>query len=277
MRKFIYLVNTELNRVLKFFIPALLIYIALQIIEISIKISGVMRNIRENTYGAKEIGESVSYEEAIKGVGKVYNVHSFLDSNSIIIIGFMLIISMIVVYSIFIWYREWFGSNKTIYTLLMLPMERMKIYYAKLLSIVLLIGTALGTLILSFFINYSIMLWRLPKELIEEAGFSKLFQNYILSTIVPVDYRDFLLYIVIGLGLLTGIFLMVLLERSYRFKGLFAGITLIGIYLFMYLLIFESGFFFIKEALIVSLAWGVLNFMGHVSWSKRLIIKKISV
>lgn len=277
MRKFIYLVNTELNRVLKFFIPTLAVYVALQIIQILIKISGVMRNIRENAYSNKVVGDMMSYEDAIKSIGKAYNVHSFLDPDSIIIMGFLLIIGLILIYSIFIWYREWFGNNRTIYTLLMLPMERMKIYYAKLLSIILLIGTALGTLIISFFINYIIMLWRVPKDLIEEAAFSKLFQNYILSTIVPVDYRDFLLYIVIGLGLLTGIFLMVLLERSYRFKGLFAGIALIGIYLFMYLLIFESGFFFIKEALIVSLAWGILNFLGHVSWAKRLITKKISV
>ncbi|EQB87013.1 magnesium-transporting ATPase (P-type) [Clostridium punense] len=277
MRKFIYLVNTELNRVLKFFIPTLIVYVALQIIQILIKISGVMRNIRENAYSNKVVGDMMNYEDAIKSIGKAYNVHSFLDADSIIIMGFLLIIGLILIYSIFIWYREWFGNNRTIYTLLMIPMERMKIYYAKLLSIILLIGTALGTLIISFFINYMIMLWRVPKDLIEEAAFSKLFQNYILSTIVPVDYRDFLLYIVIGLGLLTGIFLMVLLERSYRFKGLFAGITLIGIYLFTYLLIFESGFFFIKEALIVSLAWGILNFMGHVSWSKRLITKKISV
>lgn len=277
MRKFIYLVNTELNRVLKFFIPALLIYIALQIIEISIKISGVMRKIRENSYGANGVGEIVSNDEAIKVVGKMYNVHSFLNSNSIIIIGFLLIISMIIIYSIFIWYREWFGSNKTIYTLLMLPMERMKIYYAKLISIILLIGTTLGTSIVSLFINYVIMLWRLPKELIEDLSFLKVFHNYIINILLPINYRDFLLYCTIGLGLLTAIFLMVLLERSYSFKGLIAGAIFIILYLFVYLLIFESGFFFRKEILVVSLAWGVLNFIGHVYWSKKLITKKISV
>lgn len=277
MRKFIYLVNTELNRVLKFFIPALLIYIALQIIEILMKISSVMRNIRENSYGAKGVGEVVSTGESVKGLGKMYNVHSFLDSNSIIIIGFLLIICMIIIYSIFIWYREWFGSNKTIYTLLMLPMERMKIYYAKLISIILLIGTTLGTSIVSLFINYVIMLWRLPKELIEDLSFLKVFHNYIINILLPINYRDFLLYCTIGLGLLTAIFLMVLLERSYSFKGLFAGVSLIALYLFVYLLIFESGFFFRKEILVVSLAWGALNFLSHVSWSKKLLTKKISV
>ena len=44
-------------------------------------------------------------------------------------------IAMLMIYVFFIWYRDWFGKNTFIYRLLMLPTERITIYFSKLTAI----------------------------------------------------------------------------------------------------------------------------------------------
>src|SRR5690625_85762 len=65
-------------------------------------------------------------------------------------------------YMFFIWYRDWFARNTFIYRLLMLPTNRMNIYYAKLTTIMLTVLGAISMQLIYLSIYQQVVKWMVP-------------------------------------------------------------------------------------------------------------------
>lgn len=134
------------------------------------------------------------------------------------IIGFLF-------YSIFIWYREWFGKNTFIYRLLMIPISRMQIFFAKFLMIFIGVFSLLALQIISLWIGEMIVSSLVSSEFYASYNLLEILQlNYILETIFPANWEVFLGSYVIGFVAILVLFTVILFERSYRIKGLIMGI-----------------------------------------------------
>ena len=72
-------------------------------------------------------------EQRFSKEGIEYNlftsITNFFEMKELIFLGG--IILLLVIFSFYIWLKEWFGNNRTIYTLLMLPVERWKLIVSK--------------------------------------------------------------------------------------------------------------------------------------------------
>lgn len=135
-------------------------------------------------------------------------------------------ISGFLFYSIFIWYREWFGKNTFAYRLFMLPVSRMTLFFSKFAVIFIGIFTLIATQVISLFIGYPIVsaiiesTYSSGQTLLEAVQMHPLF-IYLL----PIDLGFFLSVIGVGIILLLVLFTVILMERSFAAKGILMGIV----------------------------------------------------
>lgn len=270
MRKFMTLIDIEMNRIFKIFLPALLIYIILGIGNSVIKANNIMNSYRDK---AKIAGQSV--EEYLKKVSydKV-TIKSVCYENYIINYGIALIIFGILAYSLMIWYREWFGNNKTIYTLLALPFNRSKVYIAKFITIIVMllcsISAFMFTMIGFYVVNKKIInqqaIW--PYELKDVIG-----ENGIYSNVVSLNG----LLTITALAVISFLFLFCVMERSFRVKGLILGLILGGVILGVTILIFtQKNLYYIEKKWIIS-AFYFITMIGTIIYCNYLLKNKVAV
>ena len=133
-------------------------------------------------------------------------------------------------------------------------------------------------------IEMLVMKWTVPSEYVMEVTLRQLIEIHpVLSLIAPNQFSLFMsLY---GVGVLTVIILFtaILLERSYRMKGvLFGGTFVIAANLLVILpvilneTVFHS-FLYNGELLLIVLGLGVIVLASSVWLSKRLLDEKIRV
>ncbi|WP_080146040.1 hypothetical protein [Marinilactibacillus piezotolerans] len=128
-------------------------------------------------------------------------------------------------YSVFIWYREWFGKNTFIYRLLMIPVSRMQIFFAKFLMIVIGVFSLLALQLLSLWIGEIIVSNIVLGEFYTSYNLPQILQlNYIFQIIFPSIGEVFLGSYIIGFVAVLVLFTVILFERSFRIKGLVMGI-----------------------------------------------------
>ena len=187
-------------------------------------------------------------------------------------------------YCFFIWYREWNGKNTFVYRLLMLPTQRINIFFSKLTvvftSILGLIATqiillAIGNWVLQAIVPADFML---NLNTIEIAGSSNLLYYFI-----PTSFIDFLIYYGMGFVFLIVLFTVILLERSFHIPGIFMGV----LYAFISGIIFFSPFLleltmevdilYSSEKLLLNFATGILVSGISIWLSHYLLNKKITV
>ncbi|OPH60364.1 hypothetical protein BC351_17865 [Paenibacillus ferrarius] len=130
----------------------------------------------------------------------------------------------IFIYIFWTWYKEWLGKNTFAYRLLMLPTSRMNVYLAKLTAIVLYVWgfVALQFVLLpvqlALFNSLIPNEWRQPITIAELIG-----RNRFIHMLLPSDFIEFVLYYGAGVMSVVILFTGILLERSYRLKGIVAG------------------------------------------------------
>jgi hypothetical protein len=198
----------------------------------------------------------------------------------------LLAIATLVIYVFLIWYRDWFGKNQFSYRLFMLPSKRISIYLAKAITILLLVFgmIALQMLLLpaEVFIYHSI----LPNEL--QVPFSIIdinnSTNGVLSLLVPKDFIQFMLTYGLGFVSLLVVFTGILLERSFRWKGIILG----GIYFVFAIAFFiapvlinnkmgPNGYLYSSELLIIEIILVLLIGALSIWISQWLLNKKVGV
>ena len=161
------------------------------------------------------IESSATTEEVLNSLGTLsfYDVTMSLWIVAPIAIG----VSGLLFYSIFIWYREWFGKNTFAYRLLMLPVSRMTLFFSKFIVIFIGIFTLISTQIVSLFIGYPIV-----SAIVDSTYFSSLgliesmYMHPLFLILFPLEPNYFLILIV-GATVLLVMFTLILMEQELCF------------------------------------------------------------
>ena len=153
-------------------------------------------------------------EEITARVGSFNFSNLIIGNTSIVIsIGFFICI----LYSIFIWQREFIFKNKSINTLMMMPQSRGIVYISKLINMVCFIYIYIISIVLTLFIAYKI----LPNFMIgniETLSFV-LSTMYKLSLFTSYTFTDFIIeYVFLLPSLITVIFTCTLFCKCYTNK-----------------------------------------------------------
>ncbi len=265
--KFMTFLYIETNRIFKFFMPAILVYITIVLLKGVMTFKEYIGLIESN---AKK--NAMTIEQYMNSdIIQKNSINNFLGRERVIMLGLGILLAAVLVYSLIIWYREWFGSTRVIYSLLTLPYNRGKIMLAKLSTILLMLFSAISAFIISVVGYYFISKAMLPVNSIEP---------YKLATLIGYvetffEYRYTLITIFLALIILA--FLLCIFERSYGLKGLLLTV-LIGVgYLAITLITLRSGYFYNGEKQLISIGVNIITALGAILFSDYLLKKKVSI
>ncbi|WP_040330039.1 hypothetical protein [Clostridium ihumii] len=273
--KFSYLLNNEINRGKKILLT---IIIGLMILTLFI---GISSSVSINEEIKQLIKEGNTLEQALYlnfngrliAPGETQNYVRYGITLSSPLIGSFIILC----YAAFCWYREWFGSNKTIYSLIMLPVSKSVIILSKLVSVVIYFCVLIGTQFIAEFINYKVFYAILPKDGVLNVNFLEVVNRGNLSIIFgeflnPIELILFLTSVILI------IFTAVFIERFIKGKGLILSIIYGCIYIALYTYVpFEMLTLFAGEKLLYFIIVPSISIISNFYLSKYLFENKVSV
>lgn len=277
-KQFIKLTNFEFERIFKFLAALIGLTFASNIIG-SIYLSSRFMN-QFNEFAKQG---AATTEQATQQFGhfSFFNLVNSFWINGPIAIG----ISALLFYAFFTWYREWSGKNTFIYRLLILPVNRMNIFFSKLSTIFIAIFSLLASQMVSLAISYPIVSLIVDSDLLEKTSLMESISQYLtFHYLFPINPWLFLAINGIGLTFLIVLFTLILMERSYGIKGMILGV----LYGFLSIVFLLSPFYlpdllnnyyilYGSETMFLS----ILSFslLGVISLfiSRHLINKKITV
>ncbi|WP_337017696.1 hypothetical protein [Oceanobacillus massiliensis] len=277
MSRYLKLVNFELNRFIK-------IYMVLIGITIVSQITGVFISARRylSIASEKTQGGSMSIDEFLNQ----YGFMSFADvARSLWFVGpiFLCVVSLLI-YMFFIWYRDWFGKNTFIYRLLMLPTARINVFLAKATTIFMLVlGLIALQLVLIPIENY-LFQWMVPVDFRTDMPVQHItssLRNFYFM--FPQSFTEFMIIYGIGLMAVCVVFTAILIERSYRWKGIIVGILYgaAALLLFFLPVILQETilyqFFYPMELFVLQLVTGIIVLTLSIVVSHFLLTKKIRI
>jgi hypothetical protein len=278
MNRYVKLVHYEFNRFRK-------IYGSLLLLTLLVQFGGIyyFTHSYMNKAEAGMVRESLSIAEYVEKYRKA-DLADYLTGSLSFNGPIVLCAAALLLYVFLIWYRDWVGKNMFIYRLLMLPGSRTNVLMAKA-SVILL--SALGLVAFQMLLlplQKAMFNARIPTVFRDSVPISDMIGNQaVLSIFIPSTIADFVLYYGAGLIGVLIIFTAILLERSYRLKGLVLGIGYCAAalaVLFLPLLAVETWFpnYLYPHELFI-LAAAIAIFIGCVSFcfSSYLISKKVTV
>ncbi|MGG5462661.1 hypothetical protein [Clostridium sp. B9] len=236
-KRFSYLLNSEILRDFKITlgtsIGLMIINIIWFIYESNKYIdSGALENLAENGMNGTILGFSEFYASKV-GTQVVVT---------------LILLGCFCLYCCYLWFGEFWGENKSSYTLLNLPIsEKLIVLYkflAALFFYVALVFFQLVAIVVNKFIFYTMF----PKELVLKESLREVIINtqFILGHIIPRDYTYGILVFISIFALILVVFLFSLLERSFGILGGILGALIGGSLIFIYaiapsiLILYES-------------------------------------
>ncbi|MFB7138079.1 hypothetical protein ACFCYN_00295 [Gottfriedia sp. NPDC056225] len=280
MNRYLKLVNFEVNRFFKLYIGLLIVIAISQFVSLFLVKSTYMQAANDANYAS-----SMKATEAFISSNGLLNFNHV--ANHPLFIGPILIcIALMMLYVFLIWYRDYFGKNTFIYRLFMLPTSRMTIYFAKATTILIMVLSLLAFQLILLPIEIHVFQNIVPSELLGKMSTVDLFMSpTIFTMILPSNFVDFIFRYLIGMGLVFTLFTFILLERSYRWKGILFGIlyviVIVGLFLipaFIQSYMFGDDFsFYPSEVIYMELGLFTIIITGSILFSKYLLKNKVSV
>lgn len=277
MKRYLKLVNLEVSRVAKVLLGGLAAVFIIQMIGVWITANQFMKNANEVILG----GESA--QSILDGN---YHMSMLSFSNTIYLSGPVALCAGAVFFYIFlIWYRDWSGKNTFIYRLLMLPTARLSVYFSKATALMILIFTMVAAQIAFLKIESSFMDILIPTEYIMETTIPQIANDdFILRYVIPSTFTEFILYYGGGFIILTVLFSAILMERSFKWKGLLLGLlhiaasVLLSLSPILVLVVLDyADYFYESELLYMFIASSVITGALSVWVSHYLLNKKVTV
>lgn len=277
MKNYMKLVNFEFNRIVKLFAVLLGITFVTQFIGVIVVSKDYLNMANEKIYD-----EMMTKAEFLESFGQM----SFLQIvRSIWFVGpIALCIAGVGLYIFLIWYRDWVGKNTFIYRLLTLPTTRLNIFYAKITTILIMTLGLVAFQLILLPIETLVMKGMVPNEFRTDMGVKEILISMPeLSIIIPSSVVELILYYGAGLLGVSILFTAILMERSFRWKGVFAGLiysALALVVLILPLLLQEfvlNGFFYPIELLLLEIVMGLIVLAASIWMSGFLLMKKITV
>lgn len=270
MKNYLKLVNFEVSRFFKFYLILIGLTTFSQLIG-SIIISQVYMKNANQVMAEQQF----SMKQYIEKYG-TFSFYQFQQSEWFLLPIF-LCIAMLMIYVFFIWYRDWFGKNTFIYRLLMLPTERITIYFAKLTAIMLLVLGLIALQIVFILIEKQIVNSIIPIDF--QSSFSIYDKNSLemWGWLYPNTFSDFILIYGVGLLLVAVLFTAILIERSYGLKGIFGailyGLLSLGVFFVpIFLANFYINYFYPLEIFLMELV-ACITLLGSAIWYANHLLK----
>lgn len=181
-------------------------------------------------------------------------------------------------YAFYIWYRDFSGKTKSIYTLFMLPNNKFSVYISKLIAVISLIY---GIVILQY------LLWIIEINIIK--GFTGLSTNYMIdiinfnrgasdifgASIYPMEFV--VLYLLTPILFVTIIFTAIMIHKSLNKIGAIVGITYVVLIVITFLYSYTYDCMYSDETLIFVLGFYAIAFLISMAISYVLINKKVYI
>lgn len=277
MNRYLKLVNFEINRFLKMYFVLIGMTLVLQFAGVVVKSLSYVHAANSAVY---EQGVSKAQFIAQNSAMKFLDITTSLWFLAPIAISATVILG----YIFLIWYRDWFAKNTFIYRLLMLPTSRISIYFSKATAILLMVLglIALEMIILPF--QLSLFQLLVPQDLRQDTPLTMIVSGFfVLSTIIPGTFIQFLLYYTAGLMVVFILFTAILFERCFRWKGVFIAVLYcaasVAVFLspVIYMITKKANTLYPEELLSLEIALGLLVMGAAVGVSGFLLKKKITV
>ncbi|WP_117170177.1 hypothetical protein [Paraliobacillus sediminis] len=277
MKNYLKLVNFEFNRVVKLFAVLLGITFVAQMAGVFFESRKYLDLANEQIYEFM-----IPKEQFLADFGQM----DFIDVvNSLWFLGPIALCGAGVGFYIFmIWYRDWVGKNTFIYRLLMLPTTRLNILYAKLTTILTMTLGLVAFQLIILPIEIMVHKAMVPDEFRLDMSLTEIVTSTPgLSVIIPQSLTQFLLYYGSGILAVSVLFTAILLERSFKWKGIFAGIVYgalaVGVFILPLLLqdLVLDGFFYPIELFVIEIVIALVVIAVSVWLSGFLLKKKITV
>ncbi|MCC2252701.1 hypothetical protein JUJ52_22500 [Virgibacillus sp. AGTR] len=277
MKSYLKLTSFELSRFFKLYLVLIAITIISQIIGVIVYSNSYLNEMNKVIY--EEQMPKAEFLE-VYGRSSLFNLTQtlwFLGPIALCIVA-------LIFYVFFIWYRDWFGKNTFIYRLLMLPTARINVFFAKATSIFLMVLGLIALQIVLLFIENMIYQWMVPNEFRTDMVVSQVIQNFhILDIIIPTTITKLILYYAVGFMAVFVIFTGILLERSYRWKGIFLGIGYCAIAAAVFVLpiiiqeLLQKNYLYLVELIIIEVILGLFVAACSIWLSSFLLKHRITV
>ncbi|KOS68914.1 hypothetical protein AEA09_10405 [Lysinibacillus contaminans] len=269
MKSYLKLVHFEISRFFKLYLILIGLTVVSQLIGAVIVSKGYMSSAEKVMY-ANQLSVSKYIEQSAFSFSRFINSEWF-------VMPIVFCIAMLMIYVFFIWYRDWFGKNTFIYRLLMLPTERINIYFAKLTTIMLLVLGLITLQILLVPIEMQIVNGIVPADFRTNFPFYGIYDQEIWGFLYPNTPVGFILLYGIGLIFVAILFTSILFERSFGLKGIFCGIVY-GMFSFgvlvapLILAVSYTGYFYPLEIYLMELVTSIIV-LGSAIWIANHLLK----
>jgi hypothetical protein len=217
MKNYLKLVHFELNRFIK-------IYVALIIVILISQFTGIILQAQNQVAFVNQIlqEQSLSIKQYLVNYSPFTIVN--ITTSGWFIIPIIFSAAALVFYSFFIWYRDWFGKNAFIYRLLMLPTNRINLFFSKLTVIFLMVLGLVATQLILLPIESTLLNQLLPEYLRYTLSVQTIISSSeYLTFLFPDSFIQFFIHYGLGLLVLIVLFTLILFERSFHLKGLLYG------------------------------------------------------
>lgn len=277
MSNYLKLVNFELNRFIKLYMILIGVTIVSQLVGAVLVSRSYLKDANQAIYE-----DGMSQASFIEQFGTL----SFNDLGWSLwfVAPIALSIVVLLIYVFFIWYRDWFAKNTFIYRLLTLPTARLNVYLSKATTIFLMVLGLVALQLILIPIESRVLEWMVPVDFRQDLSLGQIIEQiHILSILIPKTLLQFIWKFGIGFMSVFVIFTAILLERSFKWKGIILGVLYGVIALVVYVLpdVLESlispGYFYESEKFFIALAM-VIIISGISIWLGRLLLKyKVTV
>ena len=275
MKSFLKLLNFEVNRFFKLYLTLIGLIIVSQFIGAVVVSKGYMNDVNQMMYK-----KQLSMSQYIKDYGS-FSSHQFVGSEWFLL-PILFSIAVLMIYVFFIWYRDWFGKNTFIYRLLMLPTERITIYFSKLTTIMLFVLGLVALQIVLISIEIQILNSIIPADLQSHFSIYDFDSLEMLDWLYPNTLTEFFLIYGVGLTFVAVLFTAVLIERSYGLKGIFIAIVygMLSFGVFIAPLLVNrllNGYFYTLEVFLMELVISIIVLVSAIWIANYLLKYKIRV
>lgn len=278
MNHFFRLLNFEFERLSKFLFTLMTVTAVSQLFGFLLLSRSYVGRVNRLRQQQNFTVEQILQSEGVFTITNVFDTLWTYGPLALCIIGLLF-------YSFFIWYRDWFGENTFIYRLLMLPINRIYIFFTKLITLFIAIFSLLTFQIGIVFIGQPILSLLVPNDFFQQLSIQEIIQsNFLLQLFLPNEGVLFFLSYGAGLLFLIVVFTAILIERSYRIRGIFYGIVY-GVFSLLLLLStitinywnpipFE---FYSSEAVKLTIGTGIIIGIFSLAVSNRLINRRLTI
>ena len=218
----------------------------------------------------------VTVAELVKSANPL-SLTTIIDSNPYPLLALLFVGMGLILFGFYVWYKEWFGASKRIYTLLSIKGSRFRIFTSKLIVFLFIFLAYYAVILLNLFISTVVMKLILPEQAISDhlvANF--MLHSQFLPYVLPVSVRALLFNLAFIMMMFAILSVFVLSDRSQRIWGMLFGFVYMisTIVIFFYVNTLEL---YTSERLMANWAFTGIVLIISTLISYYLLKKKVSI